>query len=66
MKYYLNSCFKGYPTVSRAIIHIDEDSKRKNKDEKYKLLVEGDDLRAVMATRGSEIRFNSSFNSVSK
>jgi len=43
---------KGYPTVSRAIIHIDEDSKGKNKDEKYKLLVEGDDLRAVMATRG--------------
>ncbi|XP_066925897.1 DNA-directed RNA polymerase III subunit RPC1-like isoform X1 [Clytia hemisphaerica] len=42
---------KGYPTVSRAIIHVDEEKQKAGK-ERYKLLVEGDDLRAVMATRG--------------
>eukprot|EP00794_Sanderia_malayensis_P012251 gene12251-13513_t len=40
---------KGYPTVSRAIVHADEN--RRNNREIYKLLVEGDDLRSVMATR---------------
>lgn len=49
------SCFvsaqvvvQGIPEVSRAVIHIDEQSGK----EKYKLLVEGDNLRAVMATHG--------------
>ncbi|KAM6105196.1 LOW QUALITY PROTEIN: DNA-directed RNA polymerase III subunit RPC1 [Pterocles gutturalis] len=37
---------QGIPEV-RAVIHIDEQSGRK-----YKLLVEGDNLRAVMATHG--------------
>ncbi|XP_072312069.1 DNA-directed RNA polymerase III subunit RPC1 isoform X2 [Eucyclogobius newberryi] len=39
---------QGIPEVSRAVIHIDEQSSVK----KYKLLVEGDNLRAVMATHG--------------
>ncbi|XP_033840470.1 DNA-directed RNA polymerase III subunit RPC1 isoform X2 [Periophthalmus magnuspinnatus] len=39
---------QGIPEVSRAVIHIDEQSSKK----KYKLLVEGDNLRAVMATHG--------------
>lgn len=43
---------KGFPTVSRAIIHIDEENKKNGGKERFKLLVEGDDLRAVMATRG--------------
>ena len=42
---------QGYPTVSRAIIHVDEEKQKIGK-ERYKLLVEGDNLRAVMATRG--------------
>eukprot|EP00795_Rhopilema_esculentum_P008413 gene8413-14394_t len=40
---------KGYANVSRAIVHADE--AKKEAGETYKLLVEGDDLRAVMATR---------------
>ncbi|MGH0118176.1 UNVERIFIED_CONTAM: hypothetical protein FKN15_045323 [Acipenser sinensis] len=39
---------QGIPEVSRAVIHIDE----KSGNEKYKLLVEGDNLRSVMATHG--------------
>lgn len=39
---------QGIPEVSRAVIHIDEQCGK----EKYKLLVEGDNLRAVMATHG--------------
>ncbi|XP_075697917.1 DNA-directed RNA polymerase III subunit RPC1 isoform X1 [Rhinoderma darwinii] len=39
---------QGIPEVSRAVIHIDEQSGK----EKYKLLVEGDNLRSVMATHG--------------
>ncbi|KAG9345940.1 hypothetical protein JZ751_007755 [Albula glossodonta] len=39
---------QGIPEVSRAVIHIDEQSGR----QKYKLLVEGDNLRSVMATHG--------------
>ncbi|CAG04806.1 unnamed protein product, partial [Tetraodon nigroviridis] len=39
---------QGIPEVSRAVIHIDEQSGRN----KYKLLVEGDNMRAVMATHG--------------
>uniref|UniRef100_A0A3Q1CCI8 DNA-directed RNA polymerase n=1 Tax=Amphiprion ocellaris TaxID=80972 RepID=A0A3Q1CCI8_AMPOC len=54
-KYY--SCYflkrlltsrKCIPEVARAVIHIDEQSGKN----KYKLLVEGDNLRAVMATHG--------------
>lgn len=41
---------QGYANVNRAIVHADET--RKGGRECYKLLVEGDDLRAVMATRG--------------
>ena len=40
---------QGINKVSRAVIHID-DNKAKNK---YKLLVEGDNLLHVMATRGN-------------
>ncbi|XP_005736479.1 DNA-directed RNA polymerase III subunit RPC1 isoform X1 [Pundamilia nyererei] len=39
---------QGIPEVARAVIHIDEQSRKS----KYKLLVEGDNLRAVMATHG--------------
>lgn len=39
---------QGIPEVARAVIHIDEQSGRN----KYKLLVEGDNMRAVMATHG--------------
>uniref|UniRef100_A0A3B3S3Q8 DNA-directed RNA polymerase subunit n=1 Tax=Paramormyrops kingsleyae TaxID=1676925 RepID=A0A3B3S3Q8_9TELE len=39
---------QGIPEVARAVIHIDEQSGK----EKYKLLVEGDNLRSVMATHG--------------
>ena len=37
---------KGIPTITRAVISQDE------KINNYKLLVEGDNLRNVMATRG--------------
>ena len=39
---------QGIPSVSRAVITIDE----KGGVQKYKLLVEGDNLQAVIATRG--------------
>ncbi|TRY59992.1 hypothetical protein DNTS_021683 [Danionella cerebrum] len=39
---------QGIPEVSRAVIHIDEQSGK----QKFKLLVEGDNLRGVMATHG--------------
>lgn len=39
---------QGIPEVARAVIHIDDKSGK----EKYKLLVEGDNLRSVMATHG--------------
>ncbi|ETE69582.1 DNA-directed RNA polymerase III subunit RPC1, partial [Ophiophagus hannah] len=48
MYYVLQSLKEELPKVSRAVIHIDEQSGK----EKYKLLVEGDNLRAVMATHG--------------
>ena len=41
---------KGLPTVSRAIISIDDSSG--GKIPKYKLFVEGDNLREVLATPG--------------
>lgn len=40
---------QGSPNVSRAVIHIDE----KAGELKYKLLVEGDNLQGVIATRGT-------------
>ncbi|XP_062502473.1 DNA-directed RNA polymerase III subunit RPC1-like isoform X2 [Corticium candelabrum] len=39
---------KGIPSITRAIIHVDDSGK----SERYKLLVEGLDIRAVMSTRG--------------
>jgi len=39
---------KGLPTVSRAVMHLDEGKS----GSKYKLFVEGDNLREVIATRG--------------
>merc|ERR1719433_425927 len=41
---------KGLPTVNRAIIHIDDSQGLAN--QKYKLFVEGDNLREVLATPG--------------
>ncbi len=41
---------KGLPTVSRAIMHVDETKSGQT----YKLFVEGDNLREVMATGGVE------------
>ena len=43
---------KGIPSVTRAIITVDESASGGGGKTKYKLLVEGDNLRAVMATRG--------------
>ena len=43
--------FQGIKGVTRAIIHVD-DEKSKGGQEHYKLLVEGNDLRGVMATVG--------------
>jgi len=40
---------KGLPTVYRAVMHLDESKTAGNK---YKLFVEGDNLREVIATRG--------------
>lgn len=42
-----NVVIKGIPSVTRAVIHMDE-----AKGCTYKLLVEGDNLNGVMATRG--------------
>ncbi|XP_064601918.1 DNA-directed RNA polymerase III subunit RPC1-like [Liolophura sinensis] len=42
-----NVMIKGIPSVTRAVIHADE-----KKGDSYKLLVEGDNLRQVMATQG--------------
>jgi len=49
---------KGVPSVSRAVIHIDE----KSGVTKYKLLVEGDNLRNVMATPGIKATHTTSNN----
>ena len=51
MMYLLYLIYQGYRNVNRAIIHIDEDAS-KSGEEKYKLLVEGDDLLAVNSTIG--------------
>ncbi|KAF1744812.1 hypothetical protein MXB_3507 [Myxobolus squamalis] len=50
IKYHLhNLLIKGFQSVNRAIVHIDESNKSENP--KYKLLVEGNDLRSVISTR---------------
>lgn len=51
---------KGYPSVTRAVIHLD-DSKGVRK---FKLLVEGDGLREVMATPGVKGICTSSNNTI--
>merc|ERR1712150_61458 len=43
-----NVVIKGLPTVSRAVMHLDEGKA----GSKYKLFVEGDNLREVIATKG--------------
>lgn len=48
MCFLLKVVVQGIPEVARAVIHIDEQSGKN----KYKLLVEGDNMRAVMATHG--------------
>ena len=45
---YIFSIIKGLPTVSRAVINIDDT----RKPPRYYLLVEGDNMREVMATYG--------------
>lgn len=45
----VNIVIKGLPTIKRAMIHIDDS---KAGEQKYKLLVEGDNLREVLATKG--------------
>ncbi|CAB4015852.1 DNA-directed RNA polymerase III subunit RPC1 [Paramuricea clavata] len=46
-----NVVIKGMKGVARAIIHVDEEKSQAGQ-EKYKLLVEGNDLRGVIATVG--------------
>ena len=41
-------CLKGLPTVSRAVINV----KEKKKTDEYYLVVEGENMREVMATYG--------------
>ena len=45
----VNIVIKGLPTVNRALINIDDS---KAGEQKYKLFVEGDNLREVLATKG--------------
>merc|ERR1719228_2828404 len=52
---------KGLPTVNRAIIHMDES---KSGGQTYKLYVEGDNLREVMATHGVDGRHTTSNNTL--
>jgi len=52
---------KGLPTVSRAVMHLDES---KNGGKKYKLFVEGDNLREVIATRGVDGKHTTSNNTL--
>ncbi|KAI8497884.1 DNA-directed RNA polymerase III subunit RPC1 [Branchiostoma belcheri] len=52
---------KGVDSVSRAVIHLDE----KGGQQQYKLLVEGDNLRAVIATpgvKGTQTTSNNTFD----
>ena len=53
---------KGLPTVHRAIIHIDDSQGAAN--QKYKLFVEGDNLREVLATPGVQGKKTSSNNTL--
>ena len=52
---------KGLPTVNRAIIHMDE---TKSGGQTYKLYVEGDNLREVIATYGVDGRKCTSNNTL--
>ena len=45
---------QGLHSVSRAIIHVDDDAKKEGKGESYKLLVEGTDLLGVLGTVGEQ------------
>ncbi|EDO36291.1 predicted protein [Nematostella vectensis] len=54
---------KGYKNVTRAIIHIDEEQSRGG-EEHYKLLVEGDDLQAVISTMGVKGNGTTSNNTI--
>ncbi|CAG0896236.1 unnamed protein product, partial [Darwinula stevensoni] len=51
---------KGLPSVNRAVIHVDDSGKIS----KYKLLVEGDNLREVMATYGVKGKYTFSNNTL--
>jgi len=53
-----NVVIKGLPTISRAVIHINE----KVKPHQYELIVEGDNMREVMATYGVKGTTTSSNN----
>lgn len=55
-----STVIKGLPTVSRAVIHVDEKSSSKQ----YQLFVEGDNLREVLATPGVEWRKTTSNNTL--
>ncbi|EDV26112.1 uncharacterized protein TRIADDRAFT_55877 [Trichoplax adhaerens] len=44
-----NVIVKGIPTVTRTVIHVDEDA---SGNKKFKLYVEGEDLLSVITTRG--------------
>merc|ERR1712130_272962 len=56
-----NVVIKGLPTVNRAIIHMDES---KSAGQTYKLYVEGDNLREVIATYGVDGRKCTSNNTL--
>ena len=49
---------KGLPTVNRAVIHIDD----AHGSTKYKLFVEGDNLKEVLATPGGFSEANDLFH----
>ncbi|KAF0989788.1 hypothetical protein HZS_3789, partial [Henneguya salminicola] len=44
-----NLLIKGFPSINRAIVHFDDNSKEKVP--RYKLLVEGNDLASVISTK---------------
>ncbi|XP_023347437.1 DNA-directed RNA polymerase III subunit RPC1, partial [Eurytemora carolleeae] len=52
---------KGLPTVSRAVIHLEDSKSGPNK---YKLFVEGDNLREVIATYGVKGTSTTSNNTI--
>jgi len=52
---------KGLPSVSRAVMHLDEG---KDGSKKYKMFVEGDNLREVLATQGVQWQKTTSNNTL--